>query len=293
METAATILEPDWLTSAAATLEAGSSPMDMWTKLHSQSDTELQLRSCAAASALRTAFLLQLAARLESDDKRRVEALADVVGGGSGALAATDKYVGVLRELCKSAHDRRATLGPQAADAVEGGAGGGETLEGVVTAHVEALERQLRLAEQLASSHRVLAFAAAHAPGALSQQPGRAAADAVPKSTRRAFRDVGLEECLIAYLDEADAAILWDALRLDTVPPDPWAAKGALISLADGACHDIYKIFFYFEASVHESNIIIFPRPPALARLLQYNCTTIGQYTSPLRPPLCMPYTIQ
>ena len=32
----------------------------------------------------------------------------------------------------------------------------------------------------------------------------------------------------------------------------------------------LYKIFFYFEASVHESNMLIFLRPPAMARLLQY-----------------------
>jgi len=33
--------------------------------------------------------------------------------------------------------------------------------------------------------------------------------------------------------------------------------------------------------------------PPALTILLQYYCTTIGQYTTPPRPPLCMPYTLQ
>jgi len=34
-------------------------------------------------------------------------------------------------------------------------------------------------------------------------------------------------------------------------------------------------------------------RPSALATLLQYYCTTIGQYSTPSRPPFCMPYTIQ
>ena len=35
------------------------------------------------------------------------------------------------------------------------------------------------------------------------------------------------------------------------------------------------------------------PRPPALPTLCQYFCTTTAQYTTPLRPHLCMPYTIQ
>jgi len=37
----------------------------------------------------------------------------------------------------------------------------------------------------------------------------------------------------------------------------------------------------------------IAPPPPALPTLLHYYCTTFAQYTTPLRPPLCMPYTIQ
>jgi len=34
-------------------------------------------------------------------------------------------------------------------------------------------------------------------------------------------------------------------------------------------------------------------RPPALPTPLQYYCTTIGQFKTPLRPALCMSYTIQ
>jgi len=34
-------------------------------------------------------------------------------------------------------------------------------------------------------------------------------------------------------------------------------------------------------------------RPPALATLLQYYCTTVGQYMTPPRPPVCMLYTVQ
>jgi len=33
--------------------------------------------------------------------------------------------------------------------------------------------------------------------------------------------------------------------------------------------------------------------PPALPTLLHYFCTTITQYTTPLRPPVYMPYAIQ
>jgi len=33
-------------------------------------------------------------------------------------------------------------------------------------------------------------------------------------------------------------------------------------------------------------------RPSALATLLQNNCTTIGQYSTPSRPPFCMPNNI-
>jgi len=35
------------------------------------------------------------------------------------------------------------------------------------------------------------------------------------------------------------------------------------------------------------------PPPSALLTLLQYKCTTNAQYTTPTRPPLCTPYTIQ
>jgi len=35
------------------------------------------------------------------------------------------------------------------------------------------------------------------------------------------------------------------------------------------------------------------PRPLALHTLLQYAYTIIGQYTTPLRPPFCIPYTMQ
>jgi len=33
--------------------------------------------------------------------------------------------------------------------------------------------------------------------------------------------------------------------------------------------------------------------PRAMPTLLQYDCATIAQYMTPIRPPLCMPYTIQ
>jgi len=37
----------------------------------------------------------------------------------------------------------------------------------------------------------------------------------------------------------------------------------------------------------------IVPSPLVKPTLLQYDCTTIVQYTPPHRPPFCMPYTIQ
>jgi len=40
-------------------------------------------------------------------------------------------------------------------------------------------------------------------------------------------------------------------------------------------------------------NIPLLPPPSALLTRLQYQCTTDAQYTTPTRPPLCMPYTIQ
>jgi len=35
------------------------------------------------------------------------------------------------------------------------------------------------------------------------------------------------------------------------------------------------------------------PSPPALPTQLQYDCNTIAQYSTPLRPPVFMPDTIQ
>ena len=58
----------------------------------------------------------------------------------------------------------------------------------------------------------------------------------------------------------------------------------------------LYKPFGHFEAFVHELSILLLPPPsiPALLTLLQYYCTTIAQYTTPLdSPPLCMPHTVQ
>jgi len=56
----------------------------------------------------------------------------------------------------------------------------------------------------------------------------------------------------------------------------------------------LYKIFFYFESFVHESNLRSFLLPTCIAhtvaiRLHDY-CAV---YDPPPRPPFCMPYTIQ
>jgi len=43
-----------------------------------------------------------------------------------------------------------------------------------------------------------------------------------------------------------------------------------------------YKRFVYFEAVVHDAPVFYSPRLPALPTLVQYYCTIIGQYTTPL-----------
>jgi len=53
----------------------------------------------------------------------------------------------------------------------------------------------------------------------------------------------------------------------------------------------LYKLFFYLEAFVHESIIFVLPHP--YLHCPHYFCTTIAQYTTPPRLPMCMPYTIQ
>ena len=60
----------------------------------------------------------------------------------------------------------------------------------------------------------------------------------------------------------------------------------SVVSVSLGRC----KILIYFEAFVHESVIYVWPAPTAL---LQYDCTSIAQYTTHRRPPFCMPCTIQ
>jgi len=47
-----------------------------------------------------------------------------------------------------------------------------------------------------------------------------------------------------------------------------------------------------FTALVWESTILRLIRPPAKPTLLHYYCTTTAQYTTPLRPLYCTPYTI-
>jgi len=70
-------------------------------------------------------------------------------------------------------------------------------------------------------------------------------------------------------------------------------AKAAQVQ-AEVSFVGLYKILFHFKAllwGVHHSCM----PPPLFAKstLLHYYCTTIAQYTSPHRPLLFMPYTIQ
>ena len=69
-------------------------------------------------------------------------------------------------------------------------------------------------------------------------------------------------------------------------------SPGALVGLPRRSGHScrpllrlrfgIYKTFIYFKAVVHESTILAFLRPPALLTLVEYYCTIVGQYTTPL-----------
>jgi len=52
-------------------------------------------------------------------------------------------------------------------------------------------------------------------------------------------------------------------------------------------------INWLFEAFVHESIILLLPPPIALPVRLQYDCSTITQYSTSLRSPVFMPYNIQ
>lgn len=246
--------EPSSPTAAATAMEVDPTPLDAWTKLRAHSDTELKVRSCSAANALRKAFLLQLSARLESDEERRVDALARCHSDGPGAWVSADQYAAVLRELCQSARTRLATSVQQVPGPDEGEEeSAGACLARVVGAHADALDKHLSLAEQLGHCHRAAALAAARVTDPLALQaapasshlnagqqlnaagqPALSLSAPVPKSTMRAFRDVGIEQCLIAHLDEADAAILWDALCLDIEPPVPWDGQGVLVSFAEG-----------------------------------------------------------
>jgi len=53
------------------------------------------------------------------------------------------------------------------------------------------------------------------------------------------------------------------------------------------------KRFFYFEASVHESIILLLPPHLHCLPQLQCSCTSITQGTTSPRPSFCVPYTIQ
>ena len=56
----------------------------------------------------------------------------------------------------------------------------------------------------------------------------------------------------------------------------------------------LYKISFRSKALLWGQSAFYCPPPPlAKPTLLQYDCATIAQYTTPIRPSLCMPYTIQ
>jgi len=85
-----------------------------------------------------------------------------------------------------------------------------------------------------------------------------------------------------------------DALLSALPPLLSGAAAPATLLVRIGVFFGPYKILFYFEAFVNEPSIILLPPPPLVKpALLQYDCNTIAQYSTPLRPPVFMPYTIQ
>ena len=55
----------------------------------------------------------------------------------------------------------------------------------------------------------------------------------------------------------------------------------------------LYKILFTSRLLCTNQSSFDCPLPPALPAVLQYYCTSIAQYATTLRPPWCMPYTIQ
>ena len=81
------------------------------------------------------------------------------------------------------------------------------------------------------------------------------------------------------------------------VNPSPRA--GNLISsisvvvVAESRQLGLYKIFFYFESFVHESIVLSFLPPTCIGHTVAILFATLGQHTTPPRPPLCMPHTIQ
>jgi len=67
--------------------------------------------------------------------------------------------------------------------------------------------------------------------------------------------------------------------------------KGSLlVGVIDVLQVGIYKIFFHFEAFVHESILLVLPPPLALLTPLQYYCTDIAQNTT--LPPTPLLYAI-
>jgi len=82
----------------------------------------------------------------------------------------------------------------------------------------------------------------------------------------------------------------WELLRrTGHLSPEGESRRARTSALSVG----LYKIFVRSKAFLHYPIILALPPPSALLTLLQYYCTTIAQYTTPTRPPLCLQYTIQ
>ena len=191
-------------------------------------DAELKPNAQAAAASLRRAMQLQLSARVESEERQRAEVRQPRATcthrnpkercphrpppSPNEALARdTDgdrSYVALLRQLCRSAAGRQTACGDPALEA-----------------HFAALAAHLRLAEELLAEP---IEESATGDGGFAKARA-SAARGVSRGEALAFGQVGLARCLIANLDAADAATLWDCLRLGDLPPTATA-----LALADG-----------------------------------------------------------
>jgi len=103
------------------------------------------------------------------------------------------------------------------------------------------------------------------------------------------FRDIHFRPLVLLYLQPGSHGIdtpasYWNRVLCALLNPSADMPGAARLGL--------YKRLFTSRLLCTNQASVYCPHPPALPALLQYYCTPIPQYTTPTRPPLCMPYTI-